>query len=150
MPPQGRRCERLDTSRKKTLRLSVLHNRILVRAQAAFVALIYVFLCTFGTLTHVHSGAEEGFSHTASAAHQNHTFAPGSSSYLASAIVSTQSTPAPTHCAFCEWQANTLGRISTPSRSPVPTNVACIYVRRCTRIAPVFTTLSSSRAPPAV
>jgi hypothetical protein len=125
------------------VRPRVFDNRKLARAQAALVVLLYVFFCTFGMLTHTHTSedmaAAEPDSRTVSAA------SPQTSAHCASDKQTLKAVP---HCAFCDWEANNQARTVLPVRLSAPSTIACVYLRTSSFATPVFSTRSSSRAPP--
>jgi len=125
------------------LRQRLFDNRILARAQAALIALTYIFLCTFGMLSHTHMSEE--------AYQPSHDRVAGSTVSRRTTLrahSSSQRVTASTHCAFCEWQANSNALPVVPLRLNIPLTIACVHLRQTTPVAPVFTTRSSSRAPP--
>ena len=125
------------------LRQRLFDNPILARAQAALIALTYIFLCTFGMLTHTHAPEE---SHRTS--HGSAQSVMASQRTTLSTHASKQKLVAPTHCAFCEWQANSNALPVMPLRLNVPLAIAYVHLRQTMPVAPVFLTHSSSRAPP--
>ncbi len=103
------------------------------RVQATLIALLYLFLATFGTLTHSHAAPD----------------ASTSVSKVSGESVVHGHTPT-THCAICDWQANSV--------SPALTLRFCLGLtsKRVSHPLVVFSapqstiTYSSSRAPPFV
>ena len=127
----------------------------MARAQAALVALLYVFLCTFGTLTHVHTPEE------------SQTSAPSQSLVTSGSNVSTVSRPTVSakadtthskthllaakstlHCSFCDWQANSLARIVLPLHLIAPASFVCFYLPTTESCAFQAAPRAASRAPP--
>lgn len=103
------------------------------RFQASLIAFLYLFLCTVGALTHYHAPSE-----SASGA----TLSQQSASTLHSATFSAS------HCAYCDWQADSV------SPALAPTFLIGIETRRVVLPAPALSrsfappSFASSRAPP--
>jgi hypothetical protein len=117
-------------------------NRRLARAQAALVALLYVFLCTFGTLTHTHAWLGCDMNEAESVA----VVASPAAAHLK--LVKHHPAAAP-HCAFCDWQANSVSMALPIQHCVSPFLVA--LVAPCQVVIPVTVRIiqTSSRAPPA-
>ncbi len=127
-----------------SVRLFVLSNRRLARAQAAFVALLYVFLCTFGTLTHTHATLRGETESAGFAASVSESKAPRQAAISAGRVH-----PQIAYCGFCEWQANSVSAALTPFHITRP------VLRRVLVLLPLPALLHStylagfsSRAPP--
>ena len=129
------------------LRPRVFDNCTLARAQAALVALLYAFLCTFGMVTHTHTPEEQAVAPLgvrSAAVASSRTNAPAASNKQ----TQKHALKAAPHCAFCDWEANSQGRTVLPVRLLAPATLACVYLRSAHFAAPVFSSRSSSRAPP--
>lgn len=117
-----------------------------VRAQSALMALLYVFLCTFGTLTHTHVGHNHASGDTPSqvgaSAHK--------SSKTARVRQSRPTVSAVASCAFCDWQANSHARTVTPFALYASLTFACAHVPFFTALTTAAVARASSRAPPAL
>lgn len=129
---------------------------ILFRAQAGLLAWLYVFLCTFGTLTHAHA-PEEGTSivpipyasslaRTAQVASRSaknsHASLVAKSSYTQLKAVNSA------HCAFCDWEANSVARIVLPLRIVAPESFARAHILTSQNCAHRTALYTASRAPP--
>jgi hypothetical protein len=117
-------------------------NRRLARAQAAFVALLYVFLCTFGTLTHTHAwlGGE--------AAVTESVVAPAVSPSGGATRVAARNHCASPHCAFCDWQANSVSTALALQHGVAPRLVALPASLQIVIPVTIRIVQTSSRAPP--
>ena len=129
------------------LTFRLLHNRSLVRISAGLVAVLYLFLCTLGALTHVHAlvgvEAEESSSDTVAVQNVLSPLSRNASTHLLKGMASPS-----THCAYCDWQANSLSAAIVPQRLILPqSNVyeaPPFLITLTSRALP----RSSSRAPP--
>jgi len=117
------------------LRIGVCHNRRPARAQAAFVAVLYVFLSTFGTLTHTHFTLASASARQVSSSQQE--------------ALCDQVCAPNVPCAYCEWQASSVSAALPLYR------VASVVTPRALVPAPLNGSLHSaflpgfsSRAPP--
>ena len=135
------------------LRQHLLSNYRPARLHVALVALLYVFLCTFGALTHDHARGEND---NAFQSVQSSSASPFSDASHVSTEISRERrtdnarlSAVPAHCAYCDWQANSLARIVTPARFLSPYTIAFHYQAFCTPRLLTCTARSSSRAPPA-
>lgn len=129
------------------LRPRVFDNCTLARVQAAVVALLYAFLCTFGMVTHTHAPEEQAAATIgvrSAAVASSRTSAPSASNKQSR----KRALKAAPHCAFCDWEANSQGRTVLPVRLQAPSTLVCVYLRFASFATPVFPTRSSSRAPP--
>lgn len=119
-------------------------NRITGRLQIALMALLYVFLSTFGALTHTDvSPFNEA---------TNGKQTSGSVSVAAWSASDTQDVAAALHCAYCEWQANSVSHTLLPpavAHPPLPGR-ALLAKLLTVNTASSFLARFSSRAPPAV
>jgi hypothetical protein len=115
----------------------------LARTQAALVALLYVFLSTFGTLTHTHAwiGGEVDTDGTVTSS---------ASPIVAQRPAVAHHFTADTHCAFCDWQANSVSTALPLQHCVVPCFVALSAPRQVVISVTVRIVQSSSRAPPCV
>lgn len=129
------------------MRLPASHNCIPTRAHAALVALLYVFLCTFGMVTHTHG---PGDVHPAPAAVRS---ANVSSVAVASthghATIGERTLARAAHCAFCDWQASNQARTVAVWHYVALPSFVTFYVPCHAPPARVLSVPSSSRAPPA-
>ncbi len=116
-----------------------------VRAQSALMALLYVFLCTFSTLTHTHVGhshlSGDTPAQTGATAH--------ASRQTARVRQSRHIVSAPVSCAFCDWQANSHARTVTPLALCASLSFACAHVPFFAALTTAAIARASSRAPPA-
>lgn len=111
------------------------------------VASLYLFLCTLGALTHVHTligvEAEEGHFTTLTAQNASPHASNDATPQVQKGTVSTS-----THCAYCEWQAGSVSAALAPQRLTPPQVSAYeappFLVTLSSRTLP----RSSSRAPP--
>jgi hypothetical protein len=119
-------------------------NRRLARAQAAFVGLLYVFLTTFGTLTHTHAWIGGEIEDAVA------VVAPRSQSASeASGIAAFRHRPdTPSHCAFCDWQANGVSVALPIHHCVLPRLVALAPPRLVAISISIQSVETSSRAPP--
>ncbi len=113
----------------------------LARAAAALVAVLYVLLCTSGSLIHAHGpSAGDDFLGVAEAVIS------GPRSQAFSPQASTN--PAPLHCLYCEWQANSVSAALPAQAIPSLQTVE----RTAAPLVPLIFRLQphgfSSRAPP--
>ncbi len=117
-------------------------NRRLARAQAALVALLYVFLSTFGTLTHTHSRVEE--------IDPEAVAVPARSGPPALRLAAnTHSTPSGVlHCAFCDWQANSVSPALTAQHCVSPLLAALAAASIVVLPVRAHYVHTSTRAPP--
>lgn len=115
--------------------------KILLRSQAVSFALLYLFLCTFGVLTHGHALPEVDL--------DNATFT--ASECVAETAHTTlhhHKVTSEGHCGFCEWQASSVGTILT---NPLLSLLNLVSIETT---APIVSTHSqtfthaSTRAPP--
>ena len=118
-----------------------------MRAHAALVAILYVFLCTFGTLTHTHAGHNDAAEGVTVAQRGASPVMPGQT---VQAHRSKHALSAVTPCAFCDWEANNQGRVVTPLLLCPPVYIACARVSFSTPLIALVLARASSRAPPAV
>lgn len=124
------------------LRTLKLVHRKSIRAQALLVAVLYLFLSTFGMLTHSHAG-QEGDSSIASAVSFTAVAVTPAHPILRAGHVS-----APRECAFCDWQANSVSAALPPFRVLYMAPTPEAPVGRTGRIHTAFLARFSSRAPP--
>ena len=122
------------------------HNLIPARAQSALVALLYVFLCTFGMVTHTHAPGDTHGGGIETHASRQMSMGHGQ----AQAEIGKRTLASSSHCAFCDWQADSQGRVVAFWRFAAPVIFTCDYTRRPTAITRAFSVRSSSRAPPTV
>ncbi len=128
------------------MRSRSVHNRRPSQAYAVLVAFLYVFLCTFGTLTHSHGDSDASVSAlqiSASGGSQTSAQIGGHGSRLVAASV-------PTHCAFCDWEASSVSVALLPVSLTGPITVGYLPVPERTPFPITFASRASSRGPPAV
>jgi hypothetical protein len=128
-----------------SLRCFERDNRRRVRAQAAFIGVLYLFLSTFGTLTHTHPLLDQDPNAAAAA----HAMAVRSASTAETTLAKRTATSG-SHCVFCEWQATSLTAPTPPPQMTAPLLVALTAARRPAILFSAFPVRSTSRAPPAV
>ncbi len=124
------------------MRLRADHNRRSARLSAAFIAALYVFLSTFGALTHSHAvpgQALEAVVETASSAQLPQSHA---------STISQPAAQAPCHCAFCDWQATSVDVPTFPPAIQPPLPAALPAAETITALRSIFLPHSCSRAPP--
>jgi hypothetical protein len=124
------------------LRTLMRVHRKSMRAQALLVAVLYLFLSTFGMLTHSHVGLD-GVSGIAPAAPITTVTAAQAHPILRKGHVST-----PQECAFCDWQASCVSIALPPFRILYMAPSPEAPVGRTGSIHTVFLARFSSRAPP--
>ncbi len=122
-----------------SVRYHALRNCRPGRAQAAFVALLYVFLNTFGSLTH---------SHVTSTPNANTPPVQAVRHNLRTAQITADTSPAPFHCQFCEWQATNIAAPLPPQEITKPHLIAFAVASRTQHPAAIGLPRPSSRAPP--
>jgi hypothetical protein len=120
----------------RTLRLDLRINRRVFRVQAALLATLYVFLCTFGAVTHVHVlptlSVTPAFTTAATtkAATNRASFAPDP------------------HCLYCEWQASSVSAALPPQTLIAPPRIGYATPSYRLTVVSFDPPQSSSRAPP--
>ena len=115
------------------------------RAHSALVALLYVFLCTFGALTHTHAGHSDA---TETAVATQNGASKGAFGRTPRIGQGKHGLSAVTSCAFCDWEANSQGRTVTPFALCPPVYIACLPVSFSTPFIALVPARASSRAPP--
>jgi hypothetical protein len=140
MSNRGHKRNRPPIEKGFVLHFRVCSNRRPARAQAGFVALLYVFLCTFGTLTHVHAWhrdlAEED---CAPGSHKVHALVP--------AILTASHDESA--CPFCEWQVSSVSTALPLFCVPCPAQMCFLHpAQRADALAYPLLASPSSRAPP--
>ncbi len=115
-----------------------------VRTQSALMALLYVFLCTFSTLTHTHAGHNHASGDTPSQA----GVSARTSSKTARVRQSRRTVSVPASCAFCDWQANSHARTVTPFALCASPTFACAHVPFFATLTTAAAARASTRAPP--
>ncbi len=111
------------------------------------MALLYVFLCTYGTLTHTHArpdgDAQEGRHVAAVPAAASVGYVP-----VGPHLRATSDVPV---CAFCEWQANSVSAALPFFLIPHPAQTCRLHpAHRADSLAYPLLAGPSSRAPPCV
>ena len=124
----------------------VFHNLIPARAKAALVALLYVFLCTFGMVTHTHTPGDMHASRATSSA-VSVRLASHDPAH-AHTQIGKRAASEPTHCAFCDWQANSQGRTVAAWNFVTLPSFVSVYMLCHAPPLRVLAVSSSSRAPP--
>jgi len=120
-------------------------NRRLSRAPAAFVAVLYVFLSTFGTLTHTHAWFGEEADEPTAAITSESRLQIGNAP---TRVFGRYGAGAPTHCAFCDWQANSVSVALPIQHCNLPRVIALAAPCLVAISIPVRGVETSSRAPP--
>lgn len=120
---------------------SLVTRQPILRFHAIGIALLYLFLCTFGVLSHDHALPEVALENTTYTSAECSTQTPHTTLHH-------HKTTSPGHCGFCEWQASSVSTALANAPQNTLSLISLEVVQLAIRLHTAPLLNRSARAPP--